>query len=59
MGIHSFDCPNCKKYGFIGFWQNLKKYPSPMDWSCSFCGTKVKLERTPYEVEVCKYDYYL
>jgi transcription elongation factor Elf1 len=52
LGAHHFDCPKCKKEGFLGFWQNLIKYPSPMKWSCSHCGEKIQLERTPYKESV-------
>jgi transcription elongation factor Elf1 len=54
LGAHSFDCPKCKKTGFVGFWQNLIKYPSPMNWFCSSCSEKFKLERTPYKEAVNK-----
>ena len=54
LGCHHFDCPKCKREGFVGFWQDTEKYPSPMNWFCSRCGEKFKLERTPYIEAVVK-----
>lgn len=51
LGAHSFECAKCQKEGFLGFWQDLTKYPSPMNWTCSFCGEKISVERTPFEKE--------
>ena len=50
MGVHTFECPFCKKEGFLGFWLNTDKYKSPMEWSCSFCGQILLLLRTEFKV---------